>query len=49
MGDGEIRTRDHLVIKALISYQRTNSTKKLKLLGKVPIYDLYNSLIFIKN
>ena len=42
--DGEIRTRDHLVIKALIPYQRTISTKKLKLLGEVSWYDLYYSL-----
>jgi len=42
--DGEIRTRDHLVIKALIPCQRTISTKKLKLLGEVPGYDLYYSL-----
>jgi hypothetical protein len=26
-GDGEIRTRDRLVIKALIQCQRTNSTQ----------------------
>ena len=43
-GDGEIRTRDRLVIKALIPYQITNSTQKLKLLGEVPGYDLYYSL-----
>ena len=43
-GDGKIRTRDRLVIKALIPYQRTISTQKLKLLGKVSGYDLYYSL-----
>jgi hypothetical protein len=42
--DGEIRTRDRLVIKALIPCQRTISTQKLKLLGEVPGYDLYYSL-----
>jgi hypothetical protein len=26
-GGGEIRTRDYLVIKALVSYQRINSTQ----------------------
>jgi len=39
--DGEIRTRDRLVIKGLILYQRTNSIQKLKLLGDISIYDLY--------
>jgi hypothetical protein len=43
-GDGEIWTHDCLVIKALIPGQRTTSTQKLKLLGKVPRYDLYYSL-----
>ena len=43
-GDGEIRTRDRLVIKALIPCQRTISTQQLKLLGKVSGYDLYYSL-----
>jgi hypothetical protein len=33
--NGEIRTRDRLVIKALIPCQRINSTQKLKLLGEV--------------
>jgi len=42
--DDEIRTRDCLVIKALIPYQRTISTKKLKLLGEVREYNLYYSL-----
>jgi hypothetical protein len=49
-GDGEIRTRDHLVIKVLIPCQRTISTQKLKLLGEVLGYDLYYSLTkIIKN
>ena len=43
--DDEIRTRDRLVIKALIQYQRTISTQKFKLLSKVPRYDLNYSLI----
>jgi hypothetical protein len=43
-GDGESRTRDRLVIKALIPCQRTISTQKFKLLGEVPGYDLYYSL-----
>ena len=43
--DDEIRTRDHLVIKALIPCQRTISTQKLKLFGEVLEYDLYYSLI----
>ena len=34
-----------MVIKALIPYQRTISTQKLKLLGEVPGYDLYYSLL----
>ena len=38
-GDGEIWTRDHLVIKALIPCQRTISTQLVKLLGEVPRYD----------
>ena len=38
---GEIRTRDHLIIKALIPCQRTISTQYLKLLGDVLEYDLY--------
>jgi hypothetical protein len=42
--DGEIRTRDCLVIKALIPCQRTNLTQKLKLLDKVSRYNLYYSL-----
>jgi len=36
----EIQTHDRLVIKTLISCQRTNSTQKLKLLGEVPGNDL---------
>ena len=43
-GDGEIQTRDRLVIKALIPRERTNSVQKLKLLGKVPKYYLNYSL-----
>jgi hypothetical protein len=42
--DGEIRTRDRLVIKALIPCQRTISIQLFKLLGEVSIYDLYYSL-----
>ena len=42
--DGEIQTRDRLVIKALIPYQRTILTQKFKLLGEVLRYDLYYSL-----
>ena len=42
--DCEIRTRDRLVIKALIPCQRTISTQKLKLLGEVSRNDLYYSL-----
>jgi hypothetical protein len=38
-GDSEIRTCDRLVIKTLIQCQRTNSTQKFKLLGKIPGYD----------
>jgi hypothetical protein len=45
--DDEIRTRDHLVIKALIPCQKIISTQKLKLLGEVPEYDLYYFLIII--
>jgi hypothetical protein len=44
-GDDEIRTRDRLVVKALIPCQRTNSTQKLNLLGEISGYDLYYSLI----
>jgi hypothetical protein len=39
--DDEIRTRDRLIIKALILYQKTNSSQKFKPLGKVPEYNLY--------
>jgi hypothetical protein len=39
--DGEIQTRDYLVIKALIPCQRIISTQKLKLLDEVLGYDLY--------
>jgi hypothetical protein len=31
-GDGEIQTRDRLIIKTLIPCQRTNLTQKLKFL-----------------
>jgi hypothetical protein len=43
----EIQTRDHFVIKTLISCQRTISTKKLKLINKISKYNLYYSLIHI--
>jgi len=43
--DCEIRTRDCLVIKALIPYKRTNSTKKFKFLGKILKYNLYYFII----
>jgi len=33
--DAEIRTRDRLIIKALIPHQKTNSTQKFKLLDEV--------------
>ena len=42
--DSEIQTRDRLVIKTLIPYQRINSTQKLKLLNKILEYNLYYSL-----
>jgi len=42
--DSKIRSRDHFVMKALISYQKTNSTKKLKLLYEILRYNLYYSL-----
>jgi hypothetical protein len=42
--DGKIRTRDRLVIKALITYQRINLIQKLKLLNEMSIYNLYCSL-----
>ena len=45
-GDGEIRIRDHLVIKTLISYQRTISIQKLKFLGEVLKYNLYYFLTY---
>jgi hypothetical protein len=47
--DGEIRTRDRLVIKTLIPCQRTISTQKLKLLGKILKYNLYYSLTVLNN
>jgi hypothetical protein len=37
----EIRTRNHLVIKTLISCQRIISTQQLKLLGGISGHDLY--------
>jgi len=43
---GEIRTRDHLVIKTLIPCQRINLTQKFKLLDEVPRYDLLFSNLF---
>jgi hypothetical protein len=49
MEDGEIQTRDHLVMKTLIPCQKTNLTQKFKMLGEISKYNLYNSLIFIKN
>jgi hypothetical protein len=42
--DDEILIRDRLVIKALISYQRTISTQKFKLLNKILKYNLYYSI-----
>jgi hypothetical protein len=44
--DGEIRTRDRLVIKALIPCQRTISTQKVKLLGEISGYNLYYFLSY---
>jgi hypothetical protein len=46
--DDEIRTRNCLVIKALISYKITNSIQKFKRLNKILIYDLYYFLYLIK-
>jgi hypothetical protein len=37
----EIQTRDYLMIKAMILYQKTISTQKFKLLGEFSGYDLY--------
>jgi len=45
--DSEIRTRDRLVIKILISCQKINSTQKFKLLDEIPRYDLYYFLKFL--
>jgi hypothetical protein len=42
--DGEIRTRDRLVIKTLIPCHKTISTQKFKLLSEISGYDLYYSL-----
>jgi len=39
--NGKIRTRDRLVIKALIPCQKINSTQKFKLLNKISRYNLY--------
>ena len=39
--DGEIRTHDRLVSKALIPCQKTISIQKLKILDKISKYDLY--------
>lgn len=41
----DIQIHDRLVIKALIPCQIINSTQNLKLLGEVPRYNLYYSLI----
>jgi hypothetical protein len=48
-GDDEIRTRNRLIIKVLIPYQKTNSAQKLKLLGDVSRYDLYYSITQTNN
>jgi len=45
--DDGIRTRDRLVIKVLIPYQRIISIKKLKFLCVVLKYNLYYFLILI--
>jgi len=42
--DGEIQTRDRLVIKTLISCQKIISIQKLKPLDKILKYDLYYPL-----
>ena len=47
--DGEIRTRDHLIIKALIPCQRIISTQKFKFLCEISWYNLYYSLTKIWN
>jgi len=47
--DGEIRTRDHLIIKTLIPCQKISSTQQLKLLNEVSGHDLYYFLVKIKN
>jgi hypothetical protein len=44
--DDEIRTRNHLVIKTLIPYQRTISIQKFKFLDKVLKYNLYYFLTY---
>ena len=38
---GDIRTRNRLVIKTLIPYQKTNLIQNLKLLNKISVYNLY--------
>ena len=40
--NGEIRTRDRLVIQTLIPYQRTILTQKIKLLDKILEYKYYS-------
>jgi hypothetical protein len=46
--DGEIRTRDRLVIKTMIQYQKFNSTQNFKLLGKTPNI-IYSKSICLMN
>ena len=43
--NSKIRTCNYLVIKILILYQKTNSTKNIKLLIKISKYNLYYSLL----
>jgi hypothetical protein len=45
--DGEIQTRDRLVIKTLIPCQKNISTQKLKLLDEISGYDAHFTLCFI--
>jgi hypothetical protein len=47
--DNEIRTRDRLVIKALIPCQRIKSIKKFKFLNEILEYNLYYFLINISD
>ena len=42
--DYEIQIYNRLIIKSLISCQRINSIKNIKMLGEVLIYNLYYSL-----